>query len=64
MSKYTASELGALHPTAFSRNGTKFSNFSTVDCDCDDLTRVDAIEQCTSVVSEFTRRYRGHTAAV
>jgi hypothetical protein len=64
MSEYAPSELGALHPTAFSNNGTQFSNFSTVDGDRDDLTSVDAIEQCASVVSELTRRDCGHASSV
>jgi hypothetical protein len=64
MGEYTSSELGPLHPTVLSHYGTKFSDLSTVDSDRDDLTRIDAIEKCASVVSEFARGDSGHAAAV
>ena len=62
MSEYAAGKLCAFHPTTFTRNGTKLGNLSTVDCDRDDFTGVDAVEQRSSAVSEFTRGDGGHVA--
>lgn len=62
IAEYAAGELGAFHPPTFSSDWAKFGHFSTVDSDRDDFAGVDAVEQCSGVVSKFARGDCSHVA--